>query len=116
MDFITQNIKNKNYIIIYIFLIALGYYFFNKIGFELNNIVLITIIIFILYLHNIFLNKKTDIEKLEKKNISGKLNIKYVENYDKLYKKINNLYHKYYKYNKYAFDKALLFMEIFFNK
>jgi hypothetical protein len=113
MDFITENIRNKNYIIIYIFIIALGYYIFNKIGFELNNIILITIIIFTLYLHNIFLNKKSDIAKLQKKNISDKLNIKYIENYDKLYNKINNLYHKYYKYNKYAFDKALLFMEKF---
>jgi len=113
MNFITENIRNKNYIIIYIFIISLGYYFLKKLDLELNSIVIIGIIILVLYFYNEFINKKSDIEKKQKRNIGDKLNIQYVNDYEELYDILNDLYHKYYKYNKHAFNKTLLFMENF---
>ena len=113
MNFITENIRNKNYIIIYIFIISLGYYFLKKFDLELNNIVIILILILVLYFYNTHINIKSDIEKKQKKNIGDKLNIKYIDDYEELYNITNELYHRYYKYNKYAFNKALLFMENF---
>lgn len=113
MNFIIQEIRNKNYIILYIFIISLCIFIFKKFNFEINSIIIICIVSIILYFYNSDLNTKLDIEKKNKKNISDRLNIKYINDYDELYNVVNNLYHKYYKYNKYAFNKALLFMENF---
>ena len=113
MDFIIKKIRDKNYIIIYISVILLGYFLFRKFEFDLNNIIIVCIICIILYFYNTHINIKSDIEKKQKKNIGDKLNIKYIDDYEELYNITNELYHKYYKYNKYAFNKALLFMENF---
>lgn len=113
MNFIFDKIRNKNYIIIYISVILLGYFLFNKFELQLNNIIIIGIICFILYFYNKDINIKSDIEKKQKKNIGDRLNIKYIDDYEELYNLTNDLYHRYYKYNKYAFNKALVFMENF---
>tara|TARA_B100001094_G_scaffold326062_1_gene381521 strand:- start:301 stop:891 length:591 start_codon:yes stop_codon:yes gene_type:complete len=113
MNFILDNINNKNYIIVYIFIVLISFYLYKNLQIDINNIFIICIIITVIFYYNNSLNQTIEKEKKEKKNISDKLNIDYDNDYEEFYNILNDLYKKYYKYNKYAFNKSLLFAEKF---
>ena len=105
------NIKDKNYIFIYIFIIFFIYFLLKY--YDIMNINIIIFTIILLYYYNNYFNNQKQKEKLSNQNISKYLNITFNDDYEELYLLINNFFKKYKKNNELLFEKSLIFLKHF---
>ena len=106
------NIKNKNYIFVYLFIIIFIYFIMKSYNLMDTQIVIFTIIV--LYQFNNLYNNKIEKDTKNKKNISEFLNVSLNDDFEELYLLINKFYRKYKKNNMLLFDKSLIFLKHFF--